>query len=289
MAPHCFRDNLWSLTGAAHIPEFVEWVYMGGIQECAISPARLPDEDEQADITVFTDKDITSPFVDETKSKHKIAFLNECRSIHPFAYQWITGVEDKFDYIFTHDAQLLERGGKYVKNILGTTWINNDSAAVFKKEKLVSHIVSTTRWARGHNLRHIVAEAIRRGNHNVDIWGSAYRGFESKLEPLKDYCFSITIMNASHKNYFTETLVDTFRCGTVPIFWGCENIEDFFNEKGILRFTTGPELMEILGDLSVDRYREMLPYVEENFELAKNYLNVDDSLAKNIVNKLGIK
>ena len=85
MAPHCFRDNLWSLTGAAHIPEFVEWVYMGGIQECAISPARLPDEDEQADISVFTDKDITSPFVDETKSKHKFLVLPKCKKISCFS------------------------------------------------------------------------------------------------------------------------------------------------------------------------------------------------------------
>ena len=120
------------------------------------------------------------------------------------------------------------------------------------------------------------------------MWGSAVKPFNSKTEPLKDYMFSITVMNATHDNYFTETLIDTFRCGTIPIFWGCENIGEYFNEKGILRFKTPPELYNILDNLSEKKYNNMLDYVQENFELAKKYVCVDDTIADNLFKHLDL-
>ena len=96
-------------------------------------------------------------------------------------------------------------------------------------------------------------------------------------------------MNAKHANYFTETLVDNFRVGTVPIFWGCDNIGDFFNEKGILKFDTGPELFEILDNLSENLYEDMLPYVQENYEIAKKYVCVDNIIADNLIKHLELE
>ena len=84
------------------------------------------------------------------------------------------------------------------------------------------------------------------------------------------------------ENYFTETLVDVFRYGTVPIFWGCPNIGDFFNEKGIMQFSTGPELIKILDSLSDDLYQNKLQYIKENFEIAKKYVSMDDTFAENL-------
>ena len=276
---HNFKDGAWNLTGAACAPKTIEWVYLGGAQDCALKPLSEPDEETL--VTVFTDKDILSPVVLQNKSKYKIAFLNECRSIHPFAYKWILQVEDRFDYIFTHDDILLKRGDKYVKTLVGSTWVNDIDAKIYDKTKLLSHIASDKRWCRGHNLRHLIGQAIEK-NFDADFWGSAYRRFETKLDPLKNYCFSITVMNASHKHYFTETLIDTFRCGTVPIFWGCENVGKYFNKKGILQFNTGPQLISILNDLSFEKYMEMMPYIQENFDIAKRFVNVDDGIAENI-------
>ena len=84
-------------------------------------------------------------------------------------------------------------------------------------------------------------------------------------------------------------MVDTLRCGTVPIFWGCENIGEYFNEKGILQFNTGPELFNILDNLSEKQYYDMMPYIKENYEIAKKYVCVDDVIAENIITTLGIE
>jgi hypothetical protein len=279
------KYQTWTMSRAWK-PKKIEWIYGGGCMPEAAKPMKkLPEEG--IDITLFTDKDVLSPMVDMAQTKYKVVYLSECRSIHPFAYEWIIQVEDKFDLILTHDADLLKRGPKYVKNVLGTSWVDDSEAKMYKKTKLVSHIVSKNKWARGHNLRHVIAKAVK-GRHDVDLWGSAVKPFVSKTEPLKDYMFSITVMNAKHDHYFTETLVDTFRCGTIPIFWGCENIGEYFNEKGILRFNTGEQLFEILDGLSEGKYLELLPYTQENFEIAKKYVCVDDIIAENIITTLGL-
>lgn len=89
-------------------------------------------------------------------------------------------------------------------------------------------------------------------------------------------------------NYFTETLVDLFRYGTVPIFWGCDNIGEYFNLDGMLTFNSGPGLFKILDRLSPEEYFKREAAIKENFELAKNYRSMNDTFAdslKKVLNK----
>ncbi len=110
-----YNDDIWTTTGAAVQPELVRWKYIGGTQSCAAIPLSIPKEEQY--ITVFTDKDILTDAVDNIKSKYKIAYINECKEIHPFIYKFIHYVEHKFDFILTHNRDLLKRGNKYVKYI----------------------------------------------------------------------------------------------------------------------------------------------------------------------------
>ena len=246
-------------------------------------------------MTVFTDKDIASPWVDNVNTKYKVAWLVECRGVHSFAYKQIVDLEHKFDYIFTFDKELLARGSKYIKNTIATSRVSDEDAGVHEKNKLLSIIASKKMMTRGHRLRHVVVSAIK-DKYDVDLWGGAYRPFgnpdseltagairEGKTEPLKDYFFSITIMNSKEDNYFTETLVDVFRHGTIPIFWGCENVGEYFDERGILQFNTGPELIKILDNLSEQQYYDRLQYVKKNYETAKKHVSMDDMFAENLI------
>ena len=269
-------------------PKKVQWVY----------ESRGKGHEKYDGVTVFTDKDILSPWVDRVDTKYKIAWLVECKAIHPFSYKQVVQFEDKFDYIFTFDEELLKRGDKYIKNLIGTSRVSNEDAGVHPKTKLLSLIASKKQWTKGHKLRHIVAESIK-DKYPVDLWGTAYKPFglnnqglsaaairEGKSEPLRDYNFSITIMNSKENNYFTETLVDVFRHGTIPIFWGCENIGEYFNEKGILKFNSASELITILDNLTPELYNEKIEYVKENYELAKKYVSMDDTFATNLIERV---
>jgi len=83
--------------------------------------------------------------------------------------------------------------------------------------------------------------------------------------------FHIAIESTKIKNYFTEKLIDAFITKTVPIYWGCPNIGEFFNEKGIIQADSTQDMIDKINELTPETYESMLPYIEENFEIAKGY------------------
>ncbi len=200
-------------------------------------------------ITIFTENYINSDLVDSVQSNIKILWLLEPRVIHPNPYIDILKLEHKFDYILTYDTELLSRGEKYLKYVVGQSRVPLTDSMIYDKNKLVSMIASNKRISVGHRFRHDIANALAIDKH-IDLWGSAYKPFSSKLEPLKDYHFSVSVMNSKVDNFFTEVLIDNFMVGTIPIFWGCPNIGDYFDINGIITFDTIDELDDILQTLT---------------------------------------
>ncbi len=233
-------------------------------------------------ITVFTDSMIFDPVVDTVESNLKIAWIMEPPAIHPHVYNNIINFENKFDYILTFDESLLNRGKKYIKYIVGQSRVPDDIANIYPKYKKISLISSGKQISNGHRYRAEVANDLA-DKYNIDLWGYAYRAFENKIEPLQDYEFSIAITNSRIENYFTEILLDCFRLGTIPIFWGCPNISNYFDIRGMETFNTISELEDTLKNLKP--YSEYLEYAKINFELCKEYIHTDDYIAK-ILKKL---
>ena len=84
--------------------------------------------------------------------------------------------------------------------------------------------------------------------------------------------------------------MDCFITATIPIYWGCPNIADYFDTRGILIFNTFDELKEIMESLSEEKYNSMLEYAKINFDIAKEkYTNFDDYFFEKTVEHLGIK
>jgi hypothetical protein len=97
--------------------------------------------------------------------------------------------------------------------------------------------------------------------------------YESKDEIYKK-TFNIAIENSSEKNYFTEKLIDCFRTFTVPIYWGCTNIQEHFDIRGMIFIRNLEEIDSILGNLKMENYINMLPYLIVNYEKSKFYWDV---------------
>lgn len=232
-------------------------------------------------ITIFTDHYIFNPIVDQVKSKLKIAWLYEPRAIYHLSYD-IYKVEDKFDYIFTHDQELLNRSDKYKFVPTGACWIPEDKRCIGKKTKLVSSIMSEKRSTAGHMLRHSVYSLF---HNKIDFYGNFCKHIPTKDLALSDYMFSLCIENSSTENYFTEKIIDCFATGTIPIYWGCKNISKFFNIDGIFGFDNIMDLNNIINNLNEQLYLSKINAIKENFELAKEYFVVEDWVYKNIITK----
>ena len=56
---------------------------------------------------------------------------------------------------------------------------------------------------------------------------------------ISQYKFMICFENKSMKNYLTEKLINAYKYGTIPIYWGCPNLEDYVNMDAILYLKSG--------------------------------------------------
>jgi hypothetical protein len=83
--------------------------------------------------------------------------------------------------------------------------------------------------------------------------------------------FHVAIENCRESNYFSEKIIDCFMTKTVPIYWGCPNIGDYFDTNGMIIFNNLNELHSILGKLTIDDYNNKIDILENNYKTAKNY------------------
>ena len=72
------------------------------------------------------------------------------------------------------------------------TRVAKKDCMISKKENLVSLIASNKRITPGHKYRFEIKEKFAE-KYNIHLWGTAFRSFQNKTEPLKSYCFSIVV------------------------------------------------------------------------------------------------
>ena len=102
--------------------------------------------------------------------------------------------------------------------------------------------------------------------------------------------FHVCVENVKHNNWYTEKIGEALCTKTIPIYWGCPNIGDFYDERGIITFDSIENLLEILNSLTPQNYYEMKPYVDYNYEIAMqdSFQNKLDSFLEEVtkINKL---
>ena len=209
---------------------------------------------------------------------NKIGMLMEPRAMNPAIYDWIKANRYDFNRILTYDKELLAIGKPFERFYHGMCWIYEKDMKVYEKTKLMSIIASAKTQLYGHNLRH---QTILMFKNYFDVYGRGYKQVDYKLDALKDYAYSVVIENSKQDYYFTEKLLDCFVTGTVPIYWGCPSIGDFFNTDGMIIFNTLEDLQSQINSLTLDKYNSMLPAINENFERAKSFTLAEDWIFEN--------
>ena len=121
-----------------------------------------------------------------------------------------------------------------------TWWIKSSydelvSMEYYKKSKLLSSVVSP-KWKHRNiflkNLSKIMKFDAYGGPRLKDIVGRNYMHplppGQNKEEGITDYSFSIALENSAQRNCFTEKAIDCLLLWTLPIYWGCPNMGEFF-------------------------------------------------------------
>jgi hypothetical protein len=191
--------------------------------------------------------------------------------------------QNKFDIIFAWNNDILNKCGNSVLFPFGSCWIKDEDQKVHEKTKEISIIASVKRQTMGHNLRHNI---IQSNLINLDLFGNGYNPIENKITALKDYRFSLIIENEKMDNWFTEKIIDCLTTGTIPVYWGCPNIGNYFDTRGFIIVDSIEELISKKNMLNETTYSEMLPYIKINFGLAKKYTDFWSRVEEEINKKL---
>lgn len=256
------------------------------------------------DITIITDFEIQNFINGSVKFDcgKIVADLHEGRNYSNMneIYEMVYDNHTMFDLILTHDPKLLSLPNSKLRlcmwrhhltnaidNSLGGRKIQDDSVCVIhKKSKNISCISSNKNFLPGHQRRLQFINHIRGGiTHSMfDMFGIGFEEIGGKIEALKDYRFSIAIENDLLINGASEKISDCFLTGTIPIYYGCPNIGDYFDMDGILYFNSEKELEEIILELNNNGesiYNQKINAVKNNYELVLQYsLNPDAHFQK---------
>ena len=215
--------------------------------------------------------------LNDTSGKPTYIWLLESKQIIPQYYQWIIDnyefVTSRVDGIFSCDKELCAKYPKISYSLINAVpWVQDRK--VHEKTKLVSMIASNKRMCEGHARRLQFVDKFR---DKLDFYGRGFNEISCKEDGLRDYMFSVGIENAVYDTYFTEKLTDCFACGTIPIFYGCKGVTEYFNEDGIIFLDDDFDLSMLTKDL----YYSIMDVIKDNFERSINFPVAEDYLYLN--------
>jgi hypothetical protein len=201
-----------------------------------------------------------------------------------------------FDLLLTHDEEILKACPNARLCLYGTTWISKsvyEHIDVSRKQPKISCVTGSKEFTPAHTYRKLLyanqlniplpirwfrscyGDLLPAYQHNPIVPSDP----DGKVGLFLDFQFSLVIENSRQTHYFTEKLMDCLLTKTIPIYYGCPNIAEYFDTRGwILLETT--DMNELIAKASVlPNYEDFAEVIEHNHrEAAMKYT----SLAVNI-------
>jgi hypothetical protein len=146
------------------------------------------------------------------------------------------------------------------------------------KSKKLSAIVDGAMDLPGHIKRKIFLNHIRNDKRlELDLYGREINFIEDKWDGLAPYQYALAMENTSGPDYWTEKITDCFLSWTVPIYYGCTNLENYFPEESFIRIDIEqPEesLLKIRHIVNDNNWERYIPALEEarNLVLSRHQL-----------------
>lgn len=234
-----------------------------------------------------------------SNNNKKIYVQREPNVIHS-CYEYLEKNGHKYDIIFCFDPDRLTLKNAY-KTIFAGTWIEPQfykSIDVSKKKFAISNITGWKNGCIAYYLRHLLylnQKAFQQ--FPITFYRSSAHIIISEVtvnplipkEPLSSkyilfetYQFSIVIENTREKNYFSEKIMDCLITKTIPIYYGCENIGDYFDTTGWIILADEQNFLQDLHTqlhkLNDSYYMAHYLTVLKNYEKAVLLSNMDANL-----------
>jgi hypothetical protein len=209
---------------------------------------------------------------------------------------------NQYDFILTFNKLILEQCPNAYKYLYGTTFIlptDYQTIDIDAKQFLLTNLTSDKLMAYGHEFRHTVYYKqefintiptrfyISNDSKKLPIIQENPRlgaARHLKIDLFKDAQFSLIIENSRQDNYFTEKLCDCLITKTIPVYYGCPNISEFFDTTGwiLLEDESFENFISKIEVLTPNYYRNYLETIEKNFETVKQYIDIQENINKGL-------
>lgn len=257
--------------------------------------AKFYDQNDFLDIANNLKNLEWSLFVDDVPKSHsELSNLNVLVLLEPNEYfglhDWAIQNQHLFSLILTWSDKVLNNCSNAVFIPFGTTWLKKEQYEInYSKEFKISHLRGNLLKTSGHLIRHEYHDRSTNEllipNITVETAGNREDSnscAEAKIQLFGNAQFGTIIENVNRRGYFSEKIMEMFLLKTIPIYWGCSNIEEFFNIDGIIKFDNVDDAIFKINSLTEDFYQSKKDAIEENYQTALKYIHIQT----NIINKI---
>ena len=236
---------------------------------------------EHLDLSIFIE---LPPQKQEDLSSMNILVLIEPNEYFGF-HDWAIQNHHIFDIILTWSDKVINNCNNAVYIPFGNTWILPSQYEKSHDKKFeIAHLSGILNKSYGHSMRH---EIIERQNeikiptnfhttigdrHNIE---DARIGKETVFGGSQ---FGVVIENFSHEGFFTEKILDCFLLKTIPVYWGCSDIESRFHSEGIIKFVNVDHFIRSINTLTKNYYEKHTDVIEKNYQEALKYVDYEQRL-----------
>ena len=260
-----------------------------------IHVSRFGDNQQTVNTSSESYPDYNIPFANPNAFKVYINCNEPITSPNRERTEVVIANHEQYDLILTSDEEILRNCGNSVLFPYGTTWLNKghinhpDGLGIYDKslDELCENKKFEVSFLCSVPNRNIEGYDIRRSFwNNKDEISMPKCFYSSTRNPIEggellpdddkkhlfNSQFHVVIESSCVKNYFTEKLIDAILTKTVPIYWGCPNIGEFFDMRGMILVDGEGGIIHACNDfIKEDTYEQLSSIIEENYERAKNF------------------
>ncbi|MEA3458212.1 MAG: glycosyltransferase family 10 [Candidatus Thermoplasmatota archaeon] len=172
--------------------------------------------------------------------------------------------------------------GRRQRNHVNLSWSKDYDELVsidrFHKDKKISVITSSKDGTVGHRQRLEFIRILKDYfGERIDIFGRGINEIEDKWDALNRYKYHIALENSALEDYWTEKLSDAYLAGCYPIYYGCPNIEKYFDISSLAKIdiTRPDQAIHIIEScLKEHRYENAQQYIKNARKDILNKCNV---------------
>ena len=208
------------------------------------------------------------PFTVRCPSNHVWAILQEPPQ-PPF--KDLHRADPAYYRVITQDPELT--GDRYIHAHGSIGWQAGRSYDELKacappeKPRTLSWITSRLAVHRGHRQRMDFLKRIEK-QLDFDLWGRGFHPLPNKWDGLAPYRYSLAIENYSGPHYWSEKLADCFLAWSMPIYYGCTNLEEYFPSEAFVRVdithpNAAQKVAEVIRSDLWQRNREAIAYARQ--------------------------